>query len=587
MPGTNPFGGSRTTTPVPSVVVGPEADPFIGMALGDFRIDGFIAQGGMGRVYTATNRTVGNLRQAVKVLLNPTEEADRERFLKEAHAASTARSGNIVAISNFGFLPQGQPYLMMELLEGRTLERYLEVGRRLPFLEALGLAGQVLAALKVIHDEAKLVHRDLKPANLFLVNDRSQGLVLKVMDLGMAAARPRVHPETGIGAHLEADRGGTPAYASPEQFGNYAVGTASDVYSLGVVLYEMLTGQLPFPEVPGESDTALARRHVHERPRDPQLLVPDLPEDVASLVLSMLAKEPPARPTVGAAANTVLRLRERYRDRRADGPTHVGPAPGPPSQSRAHLPTDRLPPLADRLTERSLPRKPARRRSSPWGAGAAVLALVLLFLAGAGGAWWWTERGAPAGGATPAVARPAGALTVEGEAAGMGGAASAGARPMGADGLPVPGGAASAVARPVGADPLPVAGGAAQTAGAPHVSTTGAAASGPGATPPRPAGAPAQDVAAGRAPAPRREVGRLAATEPVADACQFDEHFRDYARRTATELRELAVKAKVDPEGQAYAGLEDARSTAMVARDCGRVNQALDGLRKLVGASDE
>jgi serine/threonine-protein kinase len=517
------------------------------MVIGDFRIDGFIAQGGMGRVYTATNRTVANLRQAVKVLHDPTQASDRERFLKEAQAASTARSGNIVSISNFGFLPEGQPFLMMELLEGRTLEAYLLERKRLPHGEALALAQQVLAALKVIHDEAKIVHRDLKPANLFLVRDRSHGLVVKVMDLGMASTRPRVHPETGVGAHLELDRGGTPAYASPEQFGTYAVGTASDIYSLGVVLYEMVTGQLPFPELPGESDASLARRHVLERPRDPQVLTPGLPEEVASLILAMLAKEPPARPSVGAAYNTVVRLRERYKDRQAEGPTHVGLAPGPPSPSRAHLPTDRLPALEQRLTRKAAEPPPPPRRW-PW----MLLVLALLFLVGALGALVWADR-APA----PVASLPAPVRAPERRVA------------------PAPVPVAVPVVVPVRVEPPPAAPPA--SARAPVPMPPGPGALRPMSLLPRPAPAKPPE-----AQPPARVV-----VEEVPDACRYDDRFRDYARRTAQELRELARQKGADPDGAEFSKRDDALSTALVEKDCRRANLELDGLRRLVGVTNE
>jgi eukaryotic-like serine/threonine-protein kinase len=548
MPDTNPFGTRPRS--IPSVVVGAEADPFIGMTIGDFRIDGFIAQGGMGRVYTASNKTVGNLRQAVKVLHDPTQEIERERFLKEAQAASKARSGNIVSISNFGFLPQGQPYLVMELLEGRTLEAYLEQRHRLPFLEALTLTQQVLAALRVIHDEAKMVHRDLKPANLFLVNDRSQGVVVKVMDLGMAAARPRVHAETGVGEHLEVDRGGTPAYASPEQFGNYAVGTASDIYSLGVVLYEMVTGQLPFPEVPGESDSVLARRHVQERPRDPQLLTAGLPEEVSSLIMSMLDKDPTARPLVGAAYNTVVRLRERYKDRQAEGPTHVGLAPGPPSPERAHLPTDRLPALEHRLTQESLARAGlGGRKGKQWAWG--LLVLVLLFLLGALGALQWMDRknlGVTAGIAAPPV---------------------------------------TPAATPVVEPPSPAA---AETLPAEAPTQTQTPTPGPLSAPLPPKTAPprvpiaTKPIAVKVAPTERKT---RVVVEEAPGACTFDDLYRDWARARSQELRVLASKNLIDPNSATYAAVDDELSTAIGEKDCHRANRALGVLLRLAGGSDE
>ena len=356
---------------VPSVEVSAAIDPLIGVTIGEFRVDGYLAQGGMGRVYTATHRRLPNLRRAVKVLADTTREADHAAFMKEAQAASEVKSINIVGLHDFGFLPEGAPYLMMELLEGQTLEAHLRDLGTIPYMEALALAQQVLAGLSAIHS-AGLVHRDIKPANLFLVNDASQGVVVKVMDLGLVAARPKGHQDTGVGTEKELNRAGTPVYASPEQFGDLVVGPASDVYSLGVVLYELVTGEAPFAERPGESESALPRRHQKERPRHPGLFVPDLPESIASFMLSLLEKEPLKRPTVAAAQNQVKRLRERFRDRLREGPTQIKANPlEPPARN-----TDQLPPRLS--TEEALAGVRGDRR--PMVVVAIVGALLLLGL---------------------------------------------------------------------------------------------------------------------------------------------------------------------------------------------------------------
>ncbi len=355
---------------VPAAQFSSDVDPLLGVTIGEFRVDGFLAQGGMGRVYTASHRRLPNLRRAVKVLADTTKEADHAAFLKEAQAASEVKSINIVAMHDFGFMPEGAPYLMLELLGGQTLEAHLRDLGTIPYMESLALAQQVLAALSAIH-AAGLVHRDIKPANLFLVNDASQGVVVKVMDLGLAAARPKAYQETGVGTEKEPNRAGTPVYASPEQFGDLVVGPASDVYSLGVVLYELVTGQVPFPERPGESETSLPRRHIKEKPRHPGVFTPDLPEPIASFMLSLLEKEPLKRPTVAAAQNQVKRLRERFRDRLREGPTQIKANPlEPPVRN-----TDQLPRMS---TEEALAGvRPDRR---PLAVVAIVAALLLVGL---------------------------------------------------------------------------------------------------------------------------------------------------------------------------------------------------------------
>lgn len=339
MPDTQPFGlVQQGGELVQAADVSPVVDPLLGVTIGEFTVDAFLAQGGMGRVYRATHRSLPSLRRAVKVLLDTTRESDHAAFKKEAAAASEVKSINIAALHDFGFLPEGAPYIMMELLLGRTLEAHLKELRIMPSLEALALAQQVLAALSAIH-AAGLVHRDIKPANLFLVNDASHGVVVKVMDLGLAAARPNVCQETGVGTEKEANRAGTPVYASPEQFGDLVVGPASDVYSLGVVLYELVTGQVPFLERPGESETSLPRRHINEKPKRPGLVVTDLPSEIEAFMLSLLEKEPINRPSVAAAQNQVKRLREKFRDQVREGPTQIKANPLEPSIRN----TDQLP----------------------------------------------------------------------------------------------------------------------------------------------------------------------------------------------------------------------------------------------------
>lgn len=354
----------------PAVEVSPMVDPLIGAPVGAFIIDRFIAQGGMGRVYTARHHIVDTHRAAVKVLVDTASVADRAAFEKEARAAAGVKSINIVTLLDFGLLDDRSPYLVFELLAGETLEAQLRRRRTIPFAEALGLTQQVLAALSVIHN-AGLVHRDIKPANLFLVNDPSNEVVVKVMDLGLAAARPQKYHETGVGTEKELNRAGTPVYASPEQFGELTVAPASDIYSLGVVLYEMVTGEVPFAERPGESESALPRRHTKEKPKQPRGLVNDLPLGVENLMLSMLEKDPRQRPTVTAARNEIVRLRERHRDQEREGPTQIRANPlVPPNRN-----TDQLPRLS---TEEAMAGVASLRRDKRHWIMAAVVAVLLV-----------------------------------------------------------------------------------------------------------------------------------------------------------------------------------------------------------------
>jgi serine/threonine-protein kinase len=174
-------------------------------------------------------------------------------------------------------------------------------------------------------------------------------------------------------------------YASPEQFGHLAVGPASDVYSLGVVLYELVTGVVPFSPRPGEAPSVLARRHLREKPRHPRDFVSDLPEAVSSLILSLLEKKPLERPTVAAAQNQVKRLRERFKDALREGPTQIKANPLPPETPPE---TPQVTPLVTPLHDQLPPKLSTadalaslRRDRRPMVMMAAVVVLLLLGLA--------------------------------------------------------------------------------------------------------------------------------------------------------------------------------------------------------------
>lgn len=211
-----------------------------GTMLGVFRIDRQIARGGMGIVYEATDTSLGR-RVAVKVLSsNEADEETRERFRREARALAQIENDHIVRVFAVGDVENGLPYVVMELLAGRTLESRLEDGP-LPVREVVHDAKQILAALVTAH-AAGLVHRDLKPSNLFLVDRPGRSPVLKVLDFGVAKHlyAPQVLTQTGQAL-------GSPAYMSPEQLNAQRdLDARTDVWSLGVTLYELLVGSLPF-----------------------------------------------------------------------------------------------------------------------------------------------------------------------------------------------------------------------------------------------------------------------------------------------------------------------------------------------------
>jgi serine/threonine protein kinase/tetratricopeptide (TPR) repeat protein len=270
-------------------------DPLVGRLLDDkYRLDARLGVGGMGTVYRATHLLIER-PVAVKVL-NPrlvADETAKERFRREARAAGRLQHTNAVAVTDFGETHDGVVYIVMELLEGKPLRDILALDAPLDAARAVSLMLQVAAAVEAAH-EAGIIHRDLKPGNIFLVQRPSSPYLIKVLDFGIAKTAPEsgdasLHDTlTGTGVMI-----GTPRYMSPEQCDGAQLTPASDVYSLGVILYEMLTGQTPFT---GASPLSLALKHSSESPRPPRELVSTIPPALEQLVLHALEKSPADRP---------------------------------------------------------------------------------------------------------------------------------------------------------------------------------------------------------------------------------------------------------------------------------------------------
>src|SRR4051812_7203137 len=272
-------------------------DPLVGLTLDEkYRLDSRIGTGGMGTVYRATHLLIDR-PVAIKVL-NPRyveDEAAQTRFRREARAAGRLQHTNAVTVTDFGRTAEGLVYIVMELLEGRTLRDVLAREAPLDAARAVSMTLQTAAAVGAAH-EAGIIHRDLKPANIFIVQRKDAPPFVKVLDFGIAKLAAEAldgddDPPTltQVGAMI-----GTPRYMSPEQCEGVKLAPASDVYSLGIILYEMLTGTTPFN---GTSPIAIAIKHSTTPPRSPREFVASIPSALEEVILHALEKSPQNRPS--------------------------------------------------------------------------------------------------------------------------------------------------------------------------------------------------------------------------------------------------------------------------------------------------
>jgi serine/threonine protein kinase len=259
---------------------------------GDYELIAPLATGGMGGVYLASHTTTGE-RVALKVL-DPLFANHAEvvtRLYSERTISVRATHPGLVHIRAAARTSDGVPYLVMEYLDGQTVA---SIAKQAPLdiTTIIGLAAQIAAALAALH-EAGVIHCDVKPENLFVLHDRAWGTLpqVKVIDFGVSR---RVDEPIAEDASIA----GTPAYMAPEQWKGKPV-TASDVYALGCVLYELATGEPPFDG----SLPQLMLAHLEQRPARPTWLRSGLPVDLERVILRSLAKDPAVRPTMRELAD--------------------------------------------------------------------------------------------------------------------------------------------------------------------------------------------------------------------------------------------------------------------------------------------
>lgn len=255
---------------------------------GRYEILSHIGEGGMGIVYKARHLSLGRL-VAVKVMIEDLarDNAALQRFQREARVLSAVEHPNLILVHDFGETENKQPFLVMELLEGKTLEEIIEKHGKLPLALAIEVFVEICEGMQAAHDQG-LIHRDLKPANVMLVK-KNEKRMCKILDMGLAKfVDKKAAKLTQTGQIF-----GSPLYMSPEQCLSKTMDHRSDVYSLGCLMYEALCGHVPFT---GENFVSTSLKHVSDTPPSMRDTCPELPEELEQLVLDCLKKTPEERP---------------------------------------------------------------------------------------------------------------------------------------------------------------------------------------------------------------------------------------------------------------------------------------------------
>jgi serine/threonine protein kinase len=260
-----------------------------------YRLDRLLGRGGMGAVYAGTHVDLDR-PCAIKLLLPDfTFDTDAlERFRREARAAARLNHPNVADTYDYGVLTDGGAYIVMELVEGQTLREYMDAAGAMPIREAAEIAEQIANGVDTAH-RSGIIHRDLKPSNIILTRDHLGKLQAKVVDFGVAKLKE--YSTTGGGLTASGSLIGTPRYMSPEQCSGQSTDARSDIYSMGIILFEMLAGQPPFD---APTATAIAVKQIQQPPPSVKELRPDAPFELNQFLCEVLDKAPDKRPQSAA-----------------------------------------------------------------------------------------------------------------------------------------------------------------------------------------------------------------------------------------------------------------------------------------------
>ena len=397
-----PLHGRSTSGLMDTVKAPSSDDTFVGRRIEKYDIRSRIGEGGMGEVYEAKHVHIGK-RVALKVLREDFSRKEDvvERFRQEARSASIIGHENIIDITDFGTTPDGRFFFVMEYLDGEDLATLFERQRTIPYKRALKIIKQACKGLMAAHEKG-IIHRDLKPENIFLTSAGKKTEMVKILDFGIAKMSyvddaDKKLTKTGVVF-------GTPEYMSPEQAAGKKVDERIDIYSMGVIMYEMFTGTVPFT---GDTFMSILTKHMFEPVPDMRFMNTNLsiPGAMEQIVLHTLEKDPDRR--IGSMAELLDLVRKVEVD-----PTkvHFEPASIPPRDPVSSTPGPVLEVVGDVEDVAAEPR-------SGVGRIVAVALVVLVLVLGGGAALFFSGviEGLVGGSGGEGAAAAGGGTSAEGE----------------------------------------------------------------------------------------------------------------------------------------------------------------------------